>query len=401
MMKTHKESLQNLREKLSLPQRLVYKSLVNNITLIRSRVVVSLGTIFFMLFSYVDQRIFPLDHQLEFLIMRIIVCSLTMLLYILSYVEKFKNNIVWLVDLGAILVIGGMCFVVSKTDGASGKYYEGINQSMLAWLLANSFYYKHHIGVAVLAFIMYTTACLYNHEFWNLSKFLYSSSLIAITSVYIILIAKFYESEFFYGFFSNEALKESQKKLAETNEKLETLYHRADRMSKTDDLTKIYNRRYFLEILNEKVKKCQEENSFFYLIIFDIDHFKEINDTFGHSVGDEVIRTVAQTVVQNLRSDSYIGRYGGDEFMLIIDRADKNVFFERIEHIRNAIKNAKIGGGSIKLEHAGKQFKISVSVGAVKVDPHKYSGISSVVDLADSALLKVKQTKRGEINLIE
>ncbi len=389
------------RETVSAEVLAKYKQFVNSVMVTRARVVVFIGNIFFMGFSYVDRQIFPPDHQQEFIIMRIIVCSFVLALFALSFTEKVKKNIVWIVDLGAIAVVSGMCYVVYKTEGASGKYYEGINQAMWAWLLANSFYYKHHIFVGGVTLALYTIAALANPAYWDLTKFVYSFTMIGITSFYVTLLSKFYESEFFYGFARNEALKESERQLAESNEKLSVLYQTADQMSKIDDLTKIYNRRYFLEVLTQKLRKYKQENTFFYLIIFDIDHFKEINDTYGHSVGDEVIRTVAQTVLQSLRANSYIGRYGGDEFMIIIDKADKDIFMKRIIEVKEAIQNAKLAHGSVKLVSGGKELKISVSVGALKVDPQKYDSVASIIELADSALLKVKQTKRGEINLIE
>lgn len=378
-----------------------YKTLVVGIMLMRARVGVLVGCVFFMGFSFVDQRIFPPEPQAALMTMRIILCSLLLVLYSLSFLRAFQRHVIWLIDFGIILATAGMCFVVYKTEGASGRYYEGINQQMLVWLLANSFYYKHHIFVGFVMVLMYTVACLTNSAYWNPTKYIYSTSLLAITATFVVILAKFYAREFFYGYVRNEALKESERKTEEMNKKLAVMYREADQMSKIDDLTKIYNRRYFLEVLTQKIRKCREEGTFFYLIIFDIDHFKRINDTYGHSVGDEVIRTVARTVSENLRAHSYIGRYGGDEFMIIIDKAERDTFFKRIRTVKEAISNAKLAHGNIKLGSGGNDLKISVSVGAVKVDPVKYDKISSVIEIADKALLSVKQTKRGEINLVD
>ncbi|MBI1977372.1 MAG: GGDEF domain-containing protein [Candidatus Omnitrophica bacterium] len=382
------------RETISPKVVAAYQELTQKIMHFRVSVLVPIGSVFLMVFSYVDQNIFPPEHQWSLLIMRILTCTLFLCLYVLSRFERFKRSIVWLVDLGALSNVAFLCFVIYKTEGASGRYYEGIIQSMWAWFFANSFYYRHHVLVGSASLILYTIATLANPPHWSLGGYVYSMTLMTITLVYLALVTKFYASEFFYGFVRNETLKESERKLEEMNRKLALLYRRADEMSKIDDLTKIYNRRYFFEILTDKVKRCREEGSFFYLAIVDIDYFKRINDTFGHRMGDEVIRAVAKTLTEKLRVNSFLGRYGGDEFMIIIDKADKEVFLKRIQEVQEAIRNMKI-------VQTIKNLEVSLSVGAIKVDPKKFDKVFTAVDLADKALLEVKQTKRGEIKLVE
>ncbi len=96
-------------------------------------------------------------------------------------------------------------------------------------------------------------------------------------------------------------------------------HQRALLLSLTDPLTQIANRRQFKAILNERIKECRDNSGSFLLCYFDLDGFKPVNDKYGHEVGDEVLRTVAQRIENSMRSRDLVGRHGGDEFMILID----------------------------------------------------------------------------------
>ena len=98
-----------------------------------------------------------------------------------------------------------------------------------------------------------------------------------------------------YQIGENERLRQNEKKLAD-------LYTQADKLSKTDTLTEINNRRHFSEMLNKRMQDCEATKTSFYLVIFDVDHFKEINDSYGHIFGDKVLVKVIEIVKNNIRS---------------------------------------------------------------------------------------------------
>jgi len=89
-------------------------------------------------------------------------------------------------------------------------------------------------------------------------------------------------------------------------------------LSTTDPLTSAYNRRYLLHVINSEINRAVRYGSTFSLIMFDLDHFKEINDTFGHDAGDEVLKEIAVMVRKRIRKNDVLARWGGEEFMILL-----------------------------------------------------------------------------------
>ncbi|MDR9827942.1 GGDEF domain-containing protein [Vibrio sp. FNV 38] len=144
-------------------------------------------------------------------------------------------------------------------------------------------------------------------------------------------------------------------------------------VSKVDNLTGIYNRRALMRRFSNGIPK---ENT---LIYIDIDHFKQINDTYGHAVGDEVLKRVANSIRKDWRGHSY--RIGGDEFVLIGKESASRLEF--------VIGNLT----SLKLVHDGKELSISVSIGAVAVDK-QHSSLDEIMAKADVLMYRMKREGR-------
>jgi two-component system, cell cycle response regulator len=159
---------------------------------------------------------------------------------------------------------------------------------------------------------------------------------------------------------AEKALKKAMSQLTEKNQILKKL-------STTDELTRLSNRRQLIKQLKEKIYDASRYSTPLSVILFDIDHFKKINDTYGHLSGDEVLKKVAEVFLNSLRSSDIAGRYGGEEFLLILPNTAlekginvANTFNEKIKELTfESIPNAKvtISGGiceysnEIKYEH--------------------------------------------------
>lgn len=290
----------------------------------------------------------------------------------------------WWSDIAMLDFAAGILTMIYLADGASSRYYEGVNLAILGLVTINGFYVWHNALTSLVILGAYAIAALNNPLGWNPQQFFAANFFMGSTALIVVVITKFYSTQHFRAFLGQEELA--------------VLYNQADRLAKIDDLTKVANRRHFFQIVSEKLEACRRENRFFYLVIFDIDHFKQINDTYGHSFGDQVITSIAQAVRNCIRPTDYMGRYGGDEFMIMIDQADKDAFYKRVESVKKAINQVHVFPSHGKLN---EKIEISASVGAVKVDPKKHSDIKAIVSLADSALLEVKRTKRGKTLLVE
>lgn len=158
-------------------------------------------------------------------------------------------------------------------------------------------------------------------------------------------------------------------------------------LSRTDRLTGLFNRGYWQEQLHIIFARCKRHKTDNCLIMFDIDHFKRVNDGHGHRAGDEVIRRTAHLARQLCREIDVIGRYGGEEFAIILPDTDLEGAMTLAERIRQSIENEVIN-------HDELQLKVTVSFGVSYLNP----GINSEgqwIESADQALYKAKQSGRN------
>jgi len=130
------------------------------------------------------------------------------------------------------------------------------------------------------------------------------------------------------------------KKLAARSREFETV-------SQRDGLTGLLNRRYWETLLLEQFRACHDEKLEAFLLLLDIDHFKHINDTYGHLIGDEVLRNFSQLLKRNLRSDDLIGRYGGEEFVVILRHISHQEAIALTERLLEQVRQCRSNDNSL------------------------------------------------------
>jgi len=180
-------------------------------------------------------------------------------------------------------------------------------------------------------------------------------------------------------------LKRLQDELREKNRKLEEL-------SNTDDLTKLYNRRYFMEVFELEFQRAKRYGSYLSFIMMDIDNFKDFNDTYGHLLGDEILLEVARILKKNLRVNDQIGRYGGEEFALMMPETDLKGAMVVAERHRKQVEDFTLHKGNEKL-------KITISLGVATYPDPRVEKLDDLIKLADDALLEAKSGGRNRIQV--
>ncbi len=164
------------------------------------------------------------------------------------------------------------------------------------------------------------------------------------------------------------------------NEKLHQL-------SRTDGLTGLLNRKTWENELDSEFKRFARHNHTTSLIMFDIDHFKRVNDGFGHPAGDAVIRETARVLMENLRNIDIAGRYGGEEFAVILVDTDAQGAYIVAERIRTAMEANVVTYEDIKIEY-------TVSLGIAELNP-KIKDKTNWIDCADKGLYQAKENGRN------
>ncbi len=172
-------------------------------------------------------------------------------------------------------------------------------------------------------------------------------------------------------------------KQAGLRRQLEEAYEQAERLAVTDKLTGIYNRHKLDQALEEETERAERYGDGFGVLILDIDHFKRINDRFGHRSGDTVLREFVDVLRQNSRKTDLLGRWGGEEFMIVAPHADEATLLRLAEKLRSAVA-----------EHAfSEASRVTTSIGASVYHPG--DSPDSLVKRADDALYQSKQAGRN------
>lgn len=187
----------------------------------------------------------------------------------------------------------------------------------------------------------------------------------------------------------NEELLRIQEQLSLTNMKLE-------RLAVTDGLTGCFNRRYLNQYLKHEVMLNQHDQLAFSIILFDIDRFKSINDTYGHLIGDEVLKSTADVVKRSLRADDMMARYGGEEFTIFLPNTIEGDAYQLAQRIRRAVET------NVVFSEKGP-IQVTISVGYVSIhpgikmptEPEEY--LNQLFSWADAALYKAKHGGRNQI----
>lgn len=167
------------------------------------------------------------------------------------------------------------------------------------------------------------------------------------------------------------------------------IHERYQKQAAYDSLTNIYNRRFGMERLRESFGKSIREHDPLSVAMLDIDHFKNVNDTYGHLVGDKVIVMVSSAIKEGLRDGDMVIRYGGEEFLVVMHGASSENAYKICERIRHRIKDAEIS-------HGDQKIRITVSCGIATYPEIEVHSEVELIDTADQALYMAKEGGRDQ-----
>lgn len=173
---------------------------------------------------------------------------------------------------------------------------------------------------------------------------------------------------------------------------LETLYHlNITNAAFLDKLTGVYNRNYINDVLEAEFKRARSLHTEFALVIFDIDNFKKINDTYGHDGGDHVLKDMMQAILTNarLRERDFVGRFGGEEFLILLPGSNCQQAKEVAERVRKAVE-------SHEFVYGDKKFNVTISMGAAEARADQMEA-NDLYKIADKALYQSKHEGKNRV----
>ncbi len=167
------------------------------------------------------------------------------------------------------------------------------------------------------------------------------------------------------------------------------LYGEMEKLATVDGLTQIANHRKFQEVMTAEIYRAGRYKNKLTLLLMDIDHFKNFNDTYGHPVGDEVLRMVAATLQKAARSTDLVARYGGEEFVVVMIQSDEGHSRIVAERIRQSIE-------AMDIPHEDKVLKVTVSIGSATF-PEDAAEKQALIDNSDKAMYHSKENGRNRV----
>lgn len=192
----------------------------------------------------------------------------------------------------------------------------------------------------------------------------------------------------YHGARSHQALLLEQKLLKEEIERRKILEKELQRLAQTDPLTSLYNRGYFLESAEKELKRAQRYNTSICFAVLDIDHFKNINDTFGHPVGDVVLQAISKHCLVNLRGSDLVARLGGEEFAFLLLHVTEAEARAKMENLRQEMSELKVP------YDGGKTLSVTVSIGLALLSP-QIKRFDELYIQADQKLYEAKNAGRN------
>jgi diguanylate cyclase (GGDEF)-like protein len=159
-----------------------------------------------------------------------------------------------------------------------------------------------------------------------------------------------------------------------------------------DDLTSLWNRGVILDLLGRELTRSQRENVCTTIILGDLDHFKNVNDTYGHLVGDQVLREVARRLLLSVRSYDFVGRYGGEEFLIVLNNCRPDSALGRAEQIRKSICTRPVHTDAGPLE-------VTMSLGVLLSCDWGHRPAEELLNEVDTALYAAKTEGRNRVKL--
>jgi len=238
--------------------------------------------------------------------------------------------------------------------------------------------FREFLSVSLFAILGYTLIILYLflYEPERLQIELELLQLLTFTGTIIVML------------FTGSSIHQLRERAKNQYIALQDALEKNKTLAKTDELTGLYNRRYFMEKLSQQKALAEREDSDFVLCFCDLDHFKHINDTFGHHTGDIVLHKFGEILKASIREIDYAARFGGEEFVCLLVNTDVNNAIKVTERIRESL-------ASFNFNDIAPSLHATVSIGVSNF--RQFNTIQETLMNADNRMYRAKQLGRNQV----
>jgi diguanylate cyclase (GGDEF)-like protein len=295
--------------------------------------------------------------------------------------ERFRNAAL----IGISLVLSGSAIAITVLVGPNGHlfYFSGLILATFGCGASPGLRFRVSTAINLSMFLVYELAInlvgeTSSRQILANSMWLICANLASMNTAYAI------ERQLRSDYWQRRIIRDQSEELQRAIRKVEESRKEVERISRIDPLTGLFNRRHFFG-------EARRGEGRVAVVIFDVDHFKAINDRFGHSTGDRILKEIADRIKANVRPDDVACRYGGEEFAILLPNADMRNAALIAERLRQAVE-----ASAFDAEVRPQAVTISVGVAAVE---NRNGGIEALIDRADKALYEAKNAGRNRVKL--
>jgi diguanylate cyclase (GGDEF)-like protein len=357
-------------------------------TLKHVRVALLTGLFLYAVFGLVDRVLPPADRTHMWLIRYAVVCPTVLAGLAFTYASRFRRLIqplLWLVMLVGSLGIVAMVYF--DPTPAKNYYYSGLLLLIMGAFTFVSMRLLYALSWAITTILAYEAVAIFANR---TDTTILTQNTFSLTAAIIIgAFSNYLMENYLRRDFLNSILLESE------NQQLQKTSHELHRLSILDELTNLGNRRHFEFMLDQEWKRALRYQTPVSLIIFDIDFFKHYNDNYGHQVGDDCLRLVAEEIGRFARRPGDTSaRYGGEEFVLLLSGTDLAQAATIAEECRACIESLEIPH-----DYSTVSNVVTVSAGVTSMVPDDDASRKVLVEAADKALYRAKSEGRNNVAL--
>lgn len=361
---------------------------------LRKHRMVLLETVFlYAIFGILDWVIIPEQKEICWIIRFCFVCPLLIGAYFFSFTKPYRKFQTALTSLLGLFISGGIIVMIAIAPSpGTYLYYAGL-------LLCSMFFYGKFADHLVANYLSWGTFGLY-----LITAVLFTDTpekvLFSNTFIYFffniagMFVCYSLELSRRLDYLQRLTIQKQSEQLEDALREKEQERQRAEELSLLDPLTGLANRRHFFNVAAREYEHKVLGRHSYSIMLLDIDHFKIVNDTFGHVVGDQVLLKVAAIITATIRKSDVACRYGGEEFVVLLPDVDPHKARQIGERLLRSIEQA-----TIVLKNG--QVRISASMGIAGLTAEEYASPSILLERADQALYLAKNSGRKQLRLWE
>ncbi|ACM18667.1 diguanylate cyclase [Geotalea daltonii FRC-32] len=356
------------------------------------RVCLALGFLLYASFGILDHWIIPDIEQFAWTVRYYIVCPLLVGVFFLAYSEiRYQYMYPLMVLAGFVAGVGIIAMILGAGAPGCFLYYVGL---LLCLMFYYTFFRLPFLAATVLSwtiFLLYEVLVIWTKSIplpilTNNTFFFIAFNITGMSASYSI------ERYMRQDFLQRRKIREQTENLKKALLDVEKSRHEAEEMAKLDPLTSLYNRRHFFSIAERELARYRRYRHSLSIIMIDLDHFKRVNDTYGHFIGDQVLQALAAAIDKLMRKADTPCRYGGEEFAILMPETDLAAAQNLGRRIKDAIESTEI-------DTRKGPIKVTLSMGIASLDGAEDACIEQLVERADHALYQAKYSGRSLIRI--